>query len=161
MNNKSNDGIMNPDTPHSVQEPIAARTLPDNAPSKARIRWPRANQRASWSQLEQELSATLTTRLKGSTATQLCSLCEIVHQVCAEKFGEEDRKKEKRKPTKQPNRRQEKKGQLRRQQRQLKQQLKDAPDNEKAGLQNLLDDIKQKILVISRAENHRKRRKRK
>ena len=39
--------------------------------------------------------------------------------------------------------------------------LKEANEEQKPGIQELLDDLKRQILVISRAENHRKRRKKK
>ena len=99
-------------------------------------------------------------RLKGSTAKQLSAFCEIGHNLCLEKLGKEVKRK-KSNGLKQPNRRQVKKGQLRVRQRQLKRQLKDAPQQEKIGIQELLDDIKQNIFVLSRSENHRKRRKKK
>ena len=133
---------------------------PGAFPSKVRIQWPRGNQSLAWARLDQELSTTLTMCLKGSTAKQLSAFREIVHNLCLEKFGEEVKRK-KSDGLKQPNRRQVKKGQLRARQRQLKRQLKDAPQQEKIGIQVLLDDIKQEILVLSRAENHRKRRKKK
>ena len=154
LENKSNDGISNPDNHHSVPEPIAAPAQPGAFPSKVRIQWPRGNQSSAWARLDQELSTTLTMRLKGSTAKQLSAFCEIVHSLCLEKFGKEVKRK-KSDGLKQPNRRQVKKGQLRARQRQLKHQLKDAPQQEKIGIQVLLDDIKQEILVLSRAENHR------
>ena len=160
LENKSNDGISNPDNHHSVPEPIAAPAQPGAFPSKVRIQWPRGNQSLAWARLDQELSTTLTMRLKGSTAKQLSAFCEIVHSLCLEKFGEEVKRK-KSDGLKQPNRRQVKKGQLRARQRQLKRQLKDPPQQEKIVIQVLLDDIKQEILVLSRAENHRKRRKKK
>ena len=157
LENKSNDGISNH---HSVPEPIAAPAQPGEFPSKVRIQWPRGNQSSAWARLDQELSATLTMRLKGSTAKQLSAFCKIVHSLCLEKFGKEVKRK-KSDGLKQPNRRQVKKGQLRARQRQLKRQLKDAPQQEKIRIQVLLDDIRQEILVLSRAENHRKRRKKK
>ena len=160
LENKSNDGISNPDNHHSVPEPIAAPAQPGAFPSKVRIQWPRGNQSSTWARLDQELSTTLTMRLKGSTAKQLSAFCEIVHSLCLEKFGKEVKRK-KSDGLKQPNRRQVKKGQLRARQRQLKHQLKNAPQQEKIVIQVLLDDIKQEILVLSRAENHRKRRKKK
>lgn len=62
---------------------------------------------------------------------------------------------------KRPNRRQVRKGQLRANQRTLKRKLKEAPKHEKSGLQTLMEDIKKQILVLTCAENQRKRRKRK
>ena len=61
----------------------------------------------------------------------------------------------------QPNRRQIRKGELRARQRQVVRRLKEANEEQKPGIQELLDDLKRQILVLSRAENHRKRRKKK
>ena len=105
MENKSNDGISNPDNHHSVTEPIAAPAQPGAFPGKVRIQWPRGNQSSAWARLDQELSTTLTMRLKGSTAKQLSAFCEIVHSLCLEKFGEAVKRK-KSDDLKQPNRRQ-------------------------------------------------------
>ena len=44
LENKSNDGISNPDNRHSVPEPIAAPAEPGAFPSKVRIQWRRGNQ---------------------------------------------------------------------------------------------------------------------
>ena len=92
-----------------------------------------------------------------STAKQLSAFCEIVHSLCLGKFGDEVKKK-KSDALKQPNR-QVKESQLRARQRWLGRQLKDAPQQEKIGIQVLLDGIKQEILDFFRAENHRKLRK--
>ena len=43
----------------------------------------------------------------------------------------------------------------------LKRRLKDAPIHERPEIQNILNDIKKRILVISRAKNQRKHRKKK
>ena len=111
--NKSNDGISKPDNHHSVPEPIAASAQPGAFPSKVRIQWPRGNQSLAWARLDQELSTSLTMRLKGSTAKQLSAFCEIVHSLCLEKFGEEVKRKRKSDGLKQPSRRQVQKVQLR------------------------------------------------
>ena len=62
---------------------------------------------------------------------------------------------------KRPNRQLIQKGKLRSGQRMLKRRLKEAPIHERSGLQNILNDTQKKILVISRAENLRKHRKKK
>ena len=53
---KSNDGLMNQEYPHSVQEPIAEGQRPWDIPSKPRILWPKGNLIATWTNLDQELS---------------------------------------------------------------------------------------------------------
>ena len=160
LENKSNDGISNPDNHQSIPEPIAAPAQPEAFPSKVRIQWPRGNHSSARARLDQEFSTALTMRLKGSTAKQLSAFCEIVHSLCIAKFGEQVKRK-KGDALKQPNPRQVKKSQLRARQRQLKRRLKDAPQQENIGIQVLLDDHKQGILVLSQAENHWKRRKNK
>ena len=59
------------------------------------------------------------------------------------------------------NRRQLQKGKLRSEQRMLKCRLKEAPIHEKFELQNILNVIQKRILVICRAENQRSHRKEK
>ena len=91
-----------------------------------------------------------------------CKTAKCILRDCSQPMPREIRRgsqEKKRDALKQPNRRQVKKGQLRARQWQLKRQLKDVPQQEKIGIHVLLDDIKQEILVLSRAENHRKRRK--
>ena len=80
--------------------------------------------------------------------------------MCLDRFGEEV-KRDKKDVVQQPNRRQLRKGELRRNQRQLKRQYAEATEEERRGLQTLLDDINRQILTLSKAENQRKRRKKK
>lgn len=140
--------------------PLLSRCNLELFQAKARIEWPRGNQSSTWTNLDQELSTTLTVRLKGYTVKQLSLFCEIAYDMCLERFGEEEGRT-KSEFIQQPNRRQVMKGQLRTRQRQLKRQLNEAPDHERPGIQALLDDIKQQILVLHSAENHRKCQKKK
>ena len=157
---RSNDGLMNQEYPHSVQEPIAERQCPGDIPSKPRIQWPKGNQKATRINLNQELSFLLTTHLKGPIDQQVTSFCRVIYDVCLEWFGEVTHKKEKNEG-KRPNRQQIQKGKLRSEQRMLKCRLKVAPIHERVELQNILNDIQNRILVISRAKNQRKHRKKK
>ena len=70
---KSIDGFMNLDFTHSVQDSIIEWQHPGEILSKPRIQWPKGNQKAIWTNLDQELSFTLTTNLKGPNR-QLISL---------------------------------------------------------------------------------------
>ena len=91
-----------------------------------------------------------------------CKTAKCILRDCSQPMPRKIRRgsqEKKRDALKQPNRRQVKKGQLRARQRQLKRQLMDIPQQEKIWIHVLLDGIKQEILVLSRAENHRKRRK--
>ena len=49
---KSNDGLMNQEHPHNIQEPIAEQQRPGDITSKPRIQWPKGNQIATWTNLD-------------------------------------------------------------------------------------------------------------
>ena len=89
--------------------------------------------------------------MNGPIRVKLHSFTNIVHAVCLEHFGLEDQNN----PKRTANRRQREKGQFRFEQRHLKKQLKEIP-GDKTLIKQQLSKIKEKILVISRAENARK-----
>ena len=81
-----------------------------------------------------------------------------IHAVCLEHFGAEGVQKGK--DIRTANRRQREKGRLRVEQRLLKNRLKEMP-NDREFMKKQLSEVKEKILVIIRAENGRKRRQKK
>ena len=119
---KSNDGLMNQEHPYSVQEPLAEWQRPGDIPNKPRIQWPKGNQIATWTNLDQELSFLLTTHLKGLIDKQMTSFYRIIYDVCLEWFRALMNKKDKTEE-KRPNRWQIQKGKLRSEQRMLKRRL--------------------------------------
>ena len=144
---KSNEGNHSQENYHSTTVPFGGQTNTPNAKKNAiRINWPRPND-AKWKTLDEELSFILQTNLKGSIDVKLQSFINIVHAVCLERFGPEDQQNHKRTA----NRRQREKGQLRFEQRHLKKGWRKY-------LGQQLSNIKEKILIISRAEKARKRR---
>ena len=116
-----------------------------------RINWPKANN-TKWKTLDEELSFILRTSLTGPIRVKLHSFTNIVHAVCLEHFGSEDQHN----PKRTANRRPREKGQLRFEQRCLKKKLKEIP-GDKTLIKQQLSKIKEKILVLSQAENARKR----
>ena len=140
--------------------PIAERQRPEDIPSKPRIQWPKGNQTATWTNLDQELSFLLTTHLKGPIDHHLSSICRVMYDVCLEWFDAVTDKKIKPKENDRIDDRY-RKGKLRSEQRMLKYWLKEAPIHERSELQNILNDIQERILVISRAKNQRKHWKKK
>ena len=62
---KSNDEFMNLDYTQSIQELIVEQQHPGEILSKPRIQWLKGNQKAFWTNLDQELLFTLTTNFKG------------------------------------------------------------------------------------------------
>ena len=111
---------------------------------------PRAND-AKWKTLDEELSFILQTSLKVSIGVKLHSFTNIVYAVCLEHFGSENQQNHKRTT----NRKQREKVQLRFEQMRLKKRLKEIP-GDKTSIKQQLSNIKEKILVLSRAENARK-----
>ena len=53
---KSIDGPMSQVYPHSIHKPIADHQCPGDIFCKPRIKWPKGNQIATWTNLDQELS---------------------------------------------------------------------------------------------------------
>ena len=151
---------MNQEYPHSIQEPIAGQQCPGDIPSKPRIQWPKCNQTASWTNLDQELSFLLTIHLKCPIDHQLSTSCRVIYDICLEWFGAVTDKKDKTKG-KRPKRQELQKRKLRSEQTMLKCQLKETPSHERPELQNILNDIQKWILVVTRAENWRKHQKKK
>ena len=89
--------------------------------------------------------------LMGPIDQQITSFGRVAYDVCLKWFGALMYKKYKTEG-KRPNRRQIQKGKLISEQRMLKRRLKEAPIHERSELQNILNDIKKKkILMISRA----------
>ena len=86
---------MNQEYPHSVQGPIVERQRPGDIHCKPKIQWPKGNQTATWTNLDQELSFLLTTHLKGPIDHQLSSFCRVIYGVCLEWFGALTDKKDK------------------------------------------------------------------
>jgi hypothetical protein len=78
--------------------------------------------------------------------------------VCLERFGS-DVKANTGQQQKQANRRQVEKGRLRCQHRDLKKKLRSCTEEERPGVVQLMDDVREKIQSIARAEASRKRRK--
>ena len=149
---KLSEGNHSQENYHSTTFPFGCQPNTPNVKKMAiRINWSRADN-AKWKTLDEELSFILRTNLKGSIGMKLHSFTNIVHAACLEHFGSEDQQNYKRIA----NRRQREKGQLRFEQRGLKKRLKEIP-GDKTLIKQQLSKMKGKILIISRAENARKR----
>ena len=146
------EGNHNQENYHSTTVPFGWQpNTPKVKKNAICINWPRAND-AKWKTLDEELSFILRTNRKGSIGVELHSFTNIVHAVCLEHFGSEDQQNHRRTA----NRRQRENGQFRFKQRCLKKRLKEISSDK--SLIKQLSKIKEKILVISQAENTRKRR---
>ena len=98
-------------------------------------------------------------QLRGTAVKKLERMGDLIYSYGAERFGTaEKRKKTSATPTK--SRRQQEIERLVKERRQLKKQWRKAPEEEKEGINLLQAEIKSRLSTLRRAENLRKRRKR-
>ena len=157
---KPDEGNQSQEEHHSAQEPQAQ---PD-AVSTKELKWPKGAAKDEWKHLDHFLAFEIDQRMGASVfsdqADKLAMFTEVVGELCIQQLGTTERK-ERKEVQARPNRRQVQKGILRTRERDLKKLFKDAPEEERPGIQELLDDVHRQILTISRAEYLRKKRKRK
>ena len=157
---KPDEGNQSQEEHHSAQEPQAQ---PD-AVSTKELKWPKGAAKDEWKHLDHFLAFEIDQRMGASVfsdqADKLAMFTEVVGELCIQHLGTTERK-ERKEVQARPNRRQVQKGILRTRERDLKKLFKDAPEEERPGIQELLDDVHRQILTISRAEYLRKKRKRK
>ena len=157
---KPDEGNQSQEEHHSAQEPQAQ---PD-AVSTKELKWPKGAAKDEWKHLDHFLAFEIDQRMGASVfsdqADKLEMFTKVVGELCIQQLGTTERK-ERKEVQARPNRRQVQKGILRTRERDLKKLFKDAPEEERPGIQELLDDVHRQILTISRAEYLRKKRKRK
>ena len=151
--NKSIEGNQNQVKYHSTQDYFVCQPNAPNVKGNAiRINWPKADD-DRWKVLDEEVSVILRNSFRGSIGVELHSFAKTIHAVCLEHFGAEDFQKGE-KNLRTANRRQEEKDWLRVEQTFLKKRLKETP-NKREFVKKQWCEIKEKILVIARAENAR------
>uniref|UniRef100_A0A3B4XDA6 Reverse transcriptase domain-containing protein n=1 Tax=Seriola lalandi dorsalis TaxID=1841481 RepID=A0A3B4XDA6_SERLL len=136
----------------------AHKTSSKGASRRGKIKWPKASDRAHWQKLDAELSQVLELTLRGDVASKLRMFGEIVFEECKERLGEV-KKKLPTAPGK--GRRGMVIEQLVRDRRQLRRNWRKATPEEKAGLKELWDELRQKLARLRRVERIRRRRKKK
>ena len=139
-------------------DPNATRSIPAGVVTKARIRWPKMNDDVQWKMLNTDIEDSLARVLKGSLEKRLKCFSDVVYERAKERFGIEERVAPCATQTNRPNRRQVEKGKLRTEQRILKNRLRVASEDEKLGIEELLEHIRVKIKRICRTERVRKKR---
>ena len=97
----------------------------------------------------------LTTHFRDPIDQRITSFCRFTYDICLEWFRAVTHKKDKTEEIR-PNRRQIPTGKLRSKQKMLRHRLRNAPIHERLELQNILNDIQKRNLLISRTENQRK-----
>lgn len=107
-----------------------------------------------------DLSLTLD-QLRGTVEKKLEQMGDIIYQYRAERFGVQEAKGTKEVPTPPVSRRQQEIKRLVQERRQLRKQWKKASGVEKEGISALQADIRIHLASLPRAENLKKRRRKK
>ena len=121
-------------------------------PPRARIRFPRGNDKRGWSGLDEELKQGLKKSLKDGSVK---SFSDFIYNKCIERFGVVPVK---RPQEKKDSRRQRELGRLKGEKKALRRRWKVAKEDERDGLSVLWEDVKRRVRDLRRAERGRQRK---
>ena len=108
-----------------------------------------------WKQFDDDVDEILQLTAKGQAERKLQTLTTIISTIAVERFGEEEKKDHK--TTYTPNRRAVEIHKIRGEMKALKIQYKEATAEKRNGLAQLMCILRKKIIVLRRAEWHRRR----
>lgn len=146
-----------PESPHSTRNLQATQIPPPSRKSEhRRVKWPGANNK-EWLKLDEDVDKCLESISKGSVDQKLQTMCTIIMNMGAERFGVEERRGD-RNPAK-LNRREAKISQLRQELKSLRRQFKMAKEEERTALSELTNIIRKRLISLRRAERHRRKGK--
>ncbi|XP_052093724.1 uncharacterized protein LOC127729844 [Mytilus californianus] len=140
----------------NVIEPAVRREMLE--PRKEKIKWPTSADKAIWKAFDEDLENILEATLAGNVDRKMRAMTSIIYSVGKDRFGLMI--SEKREMTQgQSNRRQRKIKELRGDLRRLKKRYRDAMEVERLPLQQLRKETRGKLKTLTRAETHRRDRK--
>lgn len=144
------------EAPHRAQSLQVVQTVPSNRQSeKRRIRWPQASKTAEWQTFDEDADKEVTA--KGDVERRLKTMTTIIVCMAAERFGVEEERAAKQPYTK--NQRAVKIHNIRKELKALKRQHKAASEDEHAQLAELCLILRKRLLILRRAEQHRRQRR--
>lgn len=123
----------------------------------SKIKWPQSLKKSVWHQFDEDVDRILEGTAKGDVELRLKTMTSIIVSIAAERFGAEEVKSGPSVYT--PNNRARKIQCLREELKALKRRYKKAGDVEKGGLSEVRAILREKLMTLWRAENHRRRRK--
>lgn len=127
---------------------------------KLHVKWPGAGDKKLWETINTDLILSLE-QLRGTVEKKLERMGDVIYQYGAERFGVQERSGGRKLPNAPVSRRQQEIKRLVLEMRQLRRQWKKASEGEKEGITVLQLDIKTRLASLRRAENLRKRRRKK
>ena len=170
--NERQEIIHSPQTPEP-QEAEPSADIPDNtdvvsdrpnhAPEKKmeglrrKVKWPKSCSRSEWATIEIDLVAKLES-LKGTAESKLERIGEVIYAYGEEMFGVVEPRTRAADEV-ELSRRQREIRRLVKEKRQLSRQWKKASEEEKAGIDVLQAEIRERLSSLRRAENHRNQRR--
>jgi Reverse transcriptase (RNA-dependent DNA polymerase) len=143
---------------HSANIPLV-RDAPREASKKVKVKWPKMVDEDSWKRLEKEVCSRLW-HDNGNVEERLKLLSETIYGVSLEMFGEEEIRQLK--PKVVVSRRQETINRLRKEKNILKRRWKESVDHEKQAINELVKDVRRRLVGVLKVERLvRKRKERK
>ena len=146
---------------HSAENPKVSAEMPKTLKSitrKTTVKLPPMSKNKEWEMFEEDVNKILDTALIGSIERKLQTLSTIIHSVGRRMFGIVERKNT---PKNKSNHREERVNQIRKDLRILQNRWKTCQENEKEGIIQLRDELREKLKSKRRAEYYRKKRKKK
>ena len=126
---------------------------------KAKIKWPAMAEEKEWCEFDEDITSILENNLKGTSKRKLEVMGDMIYNLGESRFGILEKKKKQ--ALKEPSRRQREIKRLRQELRSLRKRWKKADVDEKEGLAELRDQVRQKLGSLRRAEYQRRKRKEK
>ena len=151
-----------PRTPPTEEQGVREKRDDKQPERKAKIKWPKSNQKQEWKTFEEDLGGILDTTLGGPTVQKIRTMTTFIYNVGAERFGTtEFKKKTDRKGG--PSRRQKKISEIRKQLRSLRRRWKEAKESnceeQMTALKELRDGERDRLKSLRKAEQSAKKRK--
>jgi hypothetical protein len=128
-----------------------------NTETKQRVKWPNAAEKVKWQLFDEEVDKVLEVTLAGELDRKVKAMSTIIYNMGCERFGLEERKKQP--EIKKSNRRENEISRIRGELRQLTKAYKKATREEKTGLEELRRNNRERLKILRRAENNRKKRR--
>ncbi|XP_052280752.1 uncharacterized protein LOC127878274 [Dreissena polymorpha] len=135
--------------PDRPQQDTATRTR------KPRIKWPKASDKTSWTQLDEDLENILEASMQGPVDRKLTTLTTLIYSVGKERFGLEEERVRMEPPR--PNRWQVLIQNLRRELKQLRRRYCASSPTERIGVAQLRDTVRTQLTSLRKAENSRRK----
>ncbi|CAJ1069687.1 uncharacterized protein LOC118335412 [Xyrichtys novacula] len=154
---ESNTARTEPQQESNIARTEPVRVPPERYTQKPQVKWPKSSDREVWRNFNERTCTTLQNSLKGNSTSKLNNLGHFIHEEGRNRLGD---KPVKRPSPKQSGRQEREIFQLVKERCLLRKSWKKAEAEEKEGLKDLWNKIKERLVHLRRAERIKKRRSR-